>query len=108
MTSRAKGIGAVLAAVVVLAVLALPKLRPSPSTPGGAGGAGRDQVMAVSMEVLRTESLSDRISTVGTVLADEEVELRSEISGRVEEVFFREGNPVAKGEILVKIDDAEL
>lgn len=111
MTSRAKGLGAVVGAFAVLAILALPKLRSSPGAPGSTGavaGASRDQGMAVSMEVIRAERLGDRIATVGTLLPDEEVDLRSEISGKVERIFFREGSPVRKGEVLLKISDDEL
>ena len=46
--------------------------------------------------------------TVGTVLANEEVEIRSESSGKVEKIFFKEGGRVQKGEALLKINDAEL
>lgn len=111
MNSRAKGLGVVLGAAAVLAVLALPKLRSSsggPGNTGAPGGASRDQGMTVSTEVIRAERLGDRIATVGTVLPDEEVDLRSEISGKVEKIFFREGNAVGKGEVLLKISDAEL
>lgn len=110
MKSRAKGLWVVLGTIAVLAVLALPKLRSLPGAPGGAGiaGASRDQAIPVSMEVIRTERLRDRIATVGTVLPNEEVELRSEISGKVERIFFSEGSAVGKGEVLVKISDAEL
>lgn len=64
--------------------------------------------MTVNMEVIRAEQLGDRIATVGTVLPNEEVDLRSEISGKIEKIFFREGSTVRKGEVLVKIGDAEL
>ena len=42
------------------------------------------------------------------MLADEEVELRPETSGRITEIAFREGRPVAAGALLVKINDSEL
>lgn len=111
MNSRSKGLWAVLGALAVLAVLALPKLRSlsgAPDSSGAGAGAAREQGIAVSMEVIRAERLGDRIATVGTVLANEEVELRSEISGKIERIFFREGSPVSKGEVLLKISDAEL
>jgi membrane fusion protein (multidrug efflux system) len=58
--------------------------------------------------VLDTRRMADRVTTVGTVLANEEVDVRSEISGRVETISFREGTRVVKGQVLVKIADAEL
>jgi len=41
-------------------------------------------------------------------MANEEVEIRSEISGKIRKVSFKEGAKVSKGELLIKIDDAEL
>lgn len=41
-------------------------------------------------------------------MANEEVELRPEISGRVTGVFFEEGARVSKGELMLKINDSEL
>lgn len=41
-------------------------------------------------------------------MANEEVELRPEISGRVTQVSFNEGSRVTKGSLLLKINDTEL
>jgi len=70
---------------------------------GGTGGAAPVEAMIVHPQLLRNE-----IFTTGTLLANEEVELRSEISGRVTGVFFEEGKRVQKGELLLKINDQEL
>jgi membrane fusion protein (multidrug efflux system) len=42
------------------------------------------------------------------VLANEEVEIRSEVQGKITRIAFKEGARVKKGELLVKIDDSEL
>lgn len=68
-------------------------------------GGGKLSVTAV---VVRTQSLENKIFATGSLLANEEVELRSEISGRVVGVFFEEGKKVKKGEILLKINDRDL
>ncbi len=44
----------------------------------------------------------------GSVAADESVELASEIAGRVTALNFEEGARVRQGDVLVKIEDAEL
>lgn len=51
---------------------------------------------------------SETLSASGTVLADEDVELRAEVGGRVVTIGFEEGARVAKGALLIKLDDAEL
>lgn len=38
----------------------------------------------------------------------EQVELRSEVSGVVQAISFREGSLVSKGQVLVKVNDIEL
>ncbi len=58
--------------------------------------------------VLAARPMTDRITTVGTLLANEDVDIRSEIAGRVESISFREGTRVVKNQVLVKIADAEL
>jgi membrane fusion protein (multidrug efflux system) len=48
------------------------------------------------------------LTTTGTVRANEEVEIVSEISGKVSEIYFEEGSRVVAGDLLLKIDDSEL
>jgi membrane fusion protein (multidrug efflux system) len=52
--------------------------------------------------------LQDKIQTAGSILANEEVEIRSEISGRITKLFFKEGDNVRKGAILFHINDEDL
>ncbi len=72
---------------------------------GGAGAGGPTPVRTV---VLGTHRMADRVTTVGTILANEEVDVRSEVAGRVEAISFDEGTRVTKGQLLVKIADADL
>jgi membrane fusion protein (multidrug efflux system) len=50
----------------------------------------------------------DEAGAVGTLRADEAVTIRPEIAGRVAEIRFNEGQAVARGSLLVKLDQAEL
>ncbi len=72
-----------------------------------AGAAGKGGV-PIEARIIRPELLRNTIHATGTLLANEEVELRSEISGRVTGVYFQEGKKVKKGELLLKINDREL
>lgn len=74
--------------------------------PGREGG--RATKIPVSAVVIRPQPLESKIFTTGTLLANEEVELRPELSGRVTGVFFQEGGSVTKGQLLLKINDSEL
>lgn len=61
------------------------------------------EVVAVAKRDLR-----ETLSLVGSLAANETAQIRAEISGQVRSVRFEEGQHVAKGEILLTIDDAEL
>ena len=68
------------------------------------GGAA----LSVEATVLRPQLLRNQIFATGTLLANEEVELRPEIAGRITGVYFDEGRRITKGELLLKINDREL
>lgn len=70
---------------------------------GGAMG-----LMAVQVHVLRGEPLDNAIVATGTLLANEEVELVSELAGRITHIGFEEGGSVSVGQVLVRINDDEL
>jgi membrane fusion protein, multidrug efflux system len=52
--------------------------------------------------------MENKIFSTGNILANEEVEIRSEVPGRVISINFLEGSSVKKGELLVQINDNEL
>lgn len=64
--------------------------------------------LQVEALIVQPQALNNRIFTTGTLLANEEVELRPEIGGRVTGVFFEEGTRVKKGELMLRINDSEL
>ncbi len=74
----------------------------------GRGTAGGKGVVSVEALVIHPRLLQNKINTTGTLLANEEVELRSEISGRVTGVNFEEGKRVHKGDLLLSINNQEL
>lgn len=66
------------------------------------------QKPVVAVKILSDTTVTDKINTSGTLLADEQVTLTAEINGKVEEILFEEGQQVRKGQVLVRIDDKEL
>ncbi|MCX6826654.1 MAG: efflux RND transporter periplasmic adaptor subunit [candidate division Zixibacteria bacterium] len=75
----------------------------SPQIAGGDKGA-----TAVEAMVIKPQIFQNIIYTTGTLLANEEVELRPEVAGLITGVYFEEGKKVKKGELLLKINDREL
>lgn len=78
----------------------------------GGGKAGKKeeqrQKMGIEAFVVISSSLDNIIKTTGSILPNEKMELRSEVSGRIDKLGFSEGTQVQKGAILVRIDDSEL
>lgn len=75
------------------------------SSEGQATGREANGPMEVKVEVLRPQPFANTIRATGSLLANEAVEVRSEVTGRVTEIGFREGGKVAKGQVLVRIND---
>lgn len=68
-------------------------------------GGFPSSVMAVPV---KREKIEDKISLVGTMAADESIEIKNEISGMIEQIGFDEGQKVKKGQMLVMIDAQKL
>ena len=73
-----------------------------------AGAASKNTPVSVNGIVARTEKVGNQVYASGTVLANEEVELRPEVPGKILSVNFKEGSRVEKGSLLIKINDADL
>ncbi len=76
----------------------------------GAGGGGGFSMPPTPVETAAVlhETVIDRFRSVGTVEAAEDITVVSEIPGIVNSLPFREGDAVAKGDLLAQIDDGEL
>ncbi|RKO72844.1 efflux RND transporter periplasmic adaptor subunit [Sphingobacterium puteale] len=59
--------------------------------------------------IIAKSSVADRsINLSGSIDAEEKVEIRSEVSGRITKIYFSEGQRIQQGQPLIKIDDIEL
>ena len=101
---------------VVLAVVFWPKMNPAKAeaakakaeaTTKAAGPAPLQPVRA-SVYVVKPSVLNNQVLTTGTILANEEVVLTSEASGKVTGLSFTEGGSVRKGDLLAQLNDGEL
>ncbi|MDD3721729.1 MAG: efflux RND transporter periplasmic adaptor subunit [Lutibacter sp.] len=77
------------------------------SSQGKQKSGGQATVTVVGM-VLKPQKFSENLSLSGTLEANEQIEIRSEISGIVESINFKEGSRVLKGQILFTVNDLEL
>ena len=62
----------------------------------------------VECYVARDTSVNYQLETIGTVRANEQVEIVSEINRKITSIFLREGASVSKGQLLFKLDDADI
>jgi membrane fusion protein (multidrug efflux system) len=74
----------------------------------GGTGEGRAAVLTVDGVVLKMTNLNIFYTYTGTLMANEEIDIRPEISAKVTGIFFKEGSNVNKGAILVKMFDKDL
>ena len=58
----------------------------------------------VTAEPAKLESWTDRLHSIGTLIAIEGVEVASEVGGIVSEIYFESGEDVKKGDKLVQLD----
>lgn len=74
---------------------------------GDKGEAGRAPQKVATLRIA-PEPFTESLSATGSLLADEGVELQAEINGKIAAIRFREGSRVRRGELLVKLNDADL
>lgn len=70
--------------------------------------SAQNEALPINAIVVNGHGLTDQIVATGTVLADEQVDISPEISGRLTSVRFTEGAAVNKGDCLATINDSEL
>ncbi|MFI5148277.1 MAG: efflux RND transporter periplasmic adaptor subunit [Bacteroidia bacterium] len=92
------------AALVVIKVLFLKGN--SPDKQGGA--ASKPAPSNVTVTVVHAATFDTHIVATGTTLSNEEVDLKPEVSGKIVQILFKEGDQVEKGALLLKLNDADL
>lgn len=98
-----KAAGAALVAALLVAAPALTQQRG-----GGPGGAqGGPPPASVFVEPIREQTFASRVEAIGTLQANEHVELTLTVSDRVTAVYFDDGDRVKKGKTLVSLAQRE-
>lgn len=76
--------------------------------PSKAAGRGAGRPILADAYVVKPVLLDQAIEASGTLQSNEEVELKPEITGRITNIYFKEGTKVNKGALLVKIYDGDI
>lgn len=109
MSSSLKKILTGVVIFAVVAVIAYPKVKPLFSD-GGEASVQQNSGAPLSVDAVKIQPsrVQDKIFSTGSILANEEVELRSEVSGKITEIYLEEGKMVDNNQLLIKINDSEL
>lgn len=76
--------------------------------PAAKPAAGPARALPVKAATVRSGVVTEAVTAVGTLLANESVVIRPEIDGRIEAIHFQEGQLVRKGDRLVSLDASEV
>jgi len=72
------------------------------------GPASTPRALPVKAGKVATGRISEEVSAVGTLLANESVMIRPEVEGRISAIHFAEGQLVRQGAKLVSLDSSEI
>ncbi|WP_411880308.1 efflux RND transporter periplasmic adaptor subunit [Polaromonas sp. YR568] len=75
------------------------------SSPAAGNGAGAGKPIAVEAAKVEIVKLTDDTQAVGSLRSRRGVVLRPEVSGRITQLNFTDGQRVRKGQVLVQFDD---
>lgn len=70
-------------------------------------GSAKAGVFKVMVATVESRSFSDQIEALGTVRALEATNISSSVTERVRSLHFEDGDVVKKGDLLVRLEDAE-
>jgi len=100
-------------AILWFAILLIPAGCSDPSRPEGRAGQSNTldrsaSAHPVELTEVRAEDVIEWIRAVGSIQADQQVELSAEVGGRLAEIAVEVGDLVAKGDLLARLDDERL
>ena len=109
MNKPVRNISIILIVIILGALLIVPKLiseKNKTQTPSGQNTS--QQEISADAFIIKEIDLENEVATVGTIIANEEVEIKSELTRKITGIYFKEGTFVPKGKILFKLDDSDI
>lgn len=102
-------IGLPLLLLVILGLIFVPKFMAKNDKPDADKKQNqKSQQISVDGFIIKTEVLDNDIRAIGNIKANEEAEIRSEVSRKIRGIYFKEGTYVGKGKTLFKLDSDDL
>ena len=94
-------------ALAFVGVILYKVLWSEPAQAAVGGGLAR-VALPVNLMVAKYENFIETIPVIGSIEANEQVMLKTEISGKITGIFFEEGQRVEQGDLLIKVYDDDL
>jgi membrane fusion protein (multidrug efflux system) len=108
LNRRALAVGlAALVAVAVALWLWLSANAGGSSMPGATPSAAGSRATAVIAIQPQLKQFAQEVEALGTVRANESVDITAKVADRVTAIHFREGQQVQKGQLLIELDSTE-
>ncbi|MDR9415317.1 MAG: efflux RND transporter periplasmic adaptor subunit [Gracilimonas sp.] len=98
----------IIGVLLVVTILAIPKIQGLNEGQTTQSGSEVRNPLSVDVHLVEPQIYENKIYSTGTLIANEDVQLRSEISGKIVEMRLQEGQQVKAGDLLIKINDSEL
>jgi len=93
--------------LIILGLVLYPRLKPEEEGPQIAIEEQRT-LLPVEAKIIKPKRIENIIKVTGAIIANESVGLRSEISGKIDRIYFQEGQRVKKNDLLLSINDDEI
>lgn len=97
--------------LAVIALLVASKFLFLSKKEGKGGGGSKDKnspVIGVNFYVVRVGTIDNSVFAAGKIGAFNQVDILPEVSGKITGIFFKEGDAIKKGTLLLKLNDADL
>jgi len=108
ITGHSRRVAIIAAAVIVVGVGVWAYLSIGNAVPAPADKADAARRVSVEASAVHVGVVTVEAEIVGSLLANESVTIRPEITGRVDAIHFQEGQFVTKGMTLISLDTKEL
>jgi membrane fusion protein (multidrug efflux system) len=105
---KTKTISITIITIVLFGLIGYRLTKNSEQSEKGGGKGDKKPPIMVEAIVVSESNFANKIEISGSIEANENVEIRSEVSGIVDKIYFTEGTNVNKGQVLVKVNDIEL
>lgn len=98
----------IIAAALVALIVVWRLIATKESTKRSSAQTSSSAPLKVLAVVVTPSPFTETLSLTGSIMANERIEVRSEVGGRITRIGFKEGARVRKGQMLIQMDDAGL